>query len=54
MVNAKTIITFEDYKRWLAAVSDNMATVEDFQLLNVTSRQSIAYIVQHWDDETRN
>jgi len=51
MINAKTIITFEDYKRWLAAVSDNEATVEDFQLLNVTSRQSIAYIIERWDDK---
>ena len=50
MINAETIITFEDYKRWLAAVSDNIATVEDFQLLSVSNRQSIADIVKRWDE----
>tara|TARA_R100001244_G_scaffold23424_2_gene24103 strand:+ start:216 stop:380 length:165 start_codon:yes stop_codon:yes gene_type:complete len=51
MIDAKTIITFNDYRRWLAAVSDNSATDEDFQLLSVSNRQSIADIVKRWDDE---
>jgi len=51
MIDAKTIITFEDYKRWLGAVSDNSATDEGFQLLSVSDRQSIADIVKRWDDE---
>jgi hypothetical protein len=51
MIDAKTIITFEDYKRWLRAVSDNSATDEGFQLLSVSDRQSIADIVKRWDDE---
>jgi hypothetical protein len=54
MSDVKTIITFEDYKRWLAAVSDNEATVDGFQLLSVSSRQTIAYIIERWDDEARS